>query len=465
MCVRIEIQTKKKKQIQSAMSTTTKSSPGVLPNELNSTELIATLATLTKTLTSLEQTIQEQTILTGQLIKRKHVHSGKEIHNKDPLKQSTFQKLDKKVIVHVKVVFLKIGEIDTIKEQFNTDAFIQARWREPALDDICPKEIDKIDLEQYFNPGIFVDNAIGDLKEDVWHLIEFDEKKQAFLLEKRRVKGLLLENLELKDFPFDTQDLTLTLTSELPESDLEILPDPNELSSINVKSFVDEQEWHLHDHVETRTKITTSEYSSAKHKHCSLSITARASRRPAFYVWNILVMMLFISGLIFSTFAIPTSQIAVRLKLAFTLVLTAVTFKFVVNQSLPKIPYLTYLDRYVLTSMGFLCIISIWHSVLAFLHSDDNVVQTVDGYGLLAFGILYTLFQILYYLFVYVATLYKRQKMVRLDKKHKIRLAIQDQRKTASLCFDNHARVKTETILASPKRTPKPRTSLPGISR
>jgi len=31
-------------------------------------------------------------------------------------------------------VFMKLGEIDTIKETFSADVFIQARWREPRLD-------------------------------------------------------------------------------------------------------------------------------------------------------------------------------------------------------------------------------------------------------------------------------------------------------------------------------------------
>ena len=38
------------------------------------------------------------------------------------------------VQVYIRVVFLKLGEIDTLKENFAADAFIQARWREPALD-------------------------------------------------------------------------------------------------------------------------------------------------------------------------------------------------------------------------------------------------------------------------------------------------------------------------------------------
>ena len=38
--------------------------------------------------------------------------------------------------VYMRVIFLKIGEIDTMKENFMADAFIQARWREPALDEL-----------------------------------------------------------------------------------------------------------------------------------------------------------------------------------------------------------------------------------------------------------------------------------------------------------------------------------------
>ena len=36
--------------------------------------------------------------------------------------------------MEVRVVFLKIGEIDTQKEKYTADVFLQAKWREPKLD-------------------------------------------------------------------------------------------------------------------------------------------------------------------------------------------------------------------------------------------------------------------------------------------------------------------------------------------
>ena len=38
------------------------------------------------------------------------------------------------VKVVLKIVFLKLGEIDTLHDCFGADVYIQAKWREPALD-------------------------------------------------------------------------------------------------------------------------------------------------------------------------------------------------------------------------------------------------------------------------------------------------------------------------------------------
>jgi len=36
--------------------------------------------------------------------------------------------------VYVQIVIMKLGEIDTVKETFTAEVFVQARWREPKLD-------------------------------------------------------------------------------------------------------------------------------------------------------------------------------------------------------------------------------------------------------------------------------------------------------------------------------------------
>ena len=55
------------------------------------------------------------------------------------------------------------------------------------------------------------------------------------------------------------------------------------------------------------------------------------------------LLQLLISCLSFATFAVGPDKPQNRLVLTLTLILTVVTFKFVINQSLPRISYLTYL--------------------------------------------------------------------------------------------------------------------------
>ena len=36
--------------------------------------------------------------------------------------------------VSVTIVFVKVGEIDTVNEKYSAELFLQAKWREPELD-------------------------------------------------------------------------------------------------------------------------------------------------------------------------------------------------------------------------------------------------------------------------------------------------------------------------------------------
>ncbi|CAH8491057.1 unnamed protein product [Schistosoma haematobium] len=218
-------------------------------------------------------------------------------------------KRKEKVSVQIRVVFLKIGEIDTLKEIYHADAFIQAKWREPRLDG----------------------------KTD--------------------------------------EDLTITLTSERPESEVELIPDKHEPCRINLQTLVDQQEWRLHEHIEITRRSATQEYTNSSQSHPCISVTCRAARRPGYFYWNVFLIMFFITGLSFATFAVPPERPENRLQLSFTLFLTSVAFKFVINQSLPKISYLTYMDKYVLMSLAILCVVSVWHAVVTLIPSDAEFEQ------------------------------------------------------------------------------------------
>jgi len=81
------------------------------------------------------------------------------------------------------------------------------------------------------------------------------------------------------------------VVSERSVREVSLEDDPDELSTVNVQSFVDEQEWRLYSNVETRVEVVTRVYQGDDCSHPSFSTVCHASRRFGFYFWNILFVM------------------------------------------------------------------------------------------------------------------------------------------------------------------------------
>ena len=67
-----------------------------------------------------------------------------------------------------------------------------------------------------------------------------------------KFKGVFWERLELHDFPVDTQELSITLTTKRGLTELKLVSNPNKLSFIdlNAKSiFMEQQKWWVYIHL------------------------------------------------------------------------------------------------------------------------------------------------------------------------------------------------------------------------
>ncbi|XP_076443972.1 cys-loop ligand-gated ion channel-like isoform X2 [Babylonia areolata] len=324
-----------------------------------------------------------------------------------------------RIKVQVCVQFFKVGEIDTLKEQYTADVIVRARWREPSLDGQLSEQGDIVEPGRYWNPKLYIENAYGDPKEQFRHRVMFNEKGEAFISEKRTVKGTFMENLELDDFPFDVQDLTITVASEFPATEVELIEDSDNRHMVNKQSFVDEQEWHLYCHTEcTKWDLKIDPVDDAA-KRSALSVKCRAARRPGYFVWNIFMVTFLICSLSFATFSVDKKYPQNRLQLSFTLMLTSVAFKSVVNQSLPRISYLTYMDKYLLASMIMLSAVCSWHAIVTTLLYDPGLADQVETIVLIVLGVVYLLFNVGFIIIIYLFPCKKRRTMSQKDKEHK----------------------------------------------
>ena len=97
-------------------------------------------------------------------------------------------------VVKFFVVFLRLGEIDNVQERFQADAYIESCWEDDSI------EGKKFDPNIHWDPEIYIENVVGNFKQDVKYRVEKSGKKTR-VYEMRKVKGFFWERLELQDFP------------------------------------------------------------------------------------------------------------------------------------------------------------------------------------------------------------------------------------------------------------------------
>ena len=174
----------------------------------------------------------------------------------------------KAVKVYIRLTFLRIGEIDTLNEKYQAQALIEARWAVKyeklsanlsSDDQKHLMEGKSITLLKYgesnWHPQLYIENALGDLKEQIrYSAKKSKENDQFYVCEHRDIKGLFWEKLELQHFPSDVQDLSISVGSMLYDDKVTLLPDLQHYSGVNREAFVDQQEWLLYQHVDIQQR-------------------------------------------------------------------------------------------------------------------------------------------------------------------------------------------------------------------
>src|SRR6202041_1650926 len=76
-------------------------------------------------------------------------------------------------------------------------------------------------------------------------------------------------------------------------------------------------------------------------------------RRSTFYVWRVLLPMTLLVLASWIVFWFEPANLQPQISTGLAILLSLVTFNYAVDFSLPKVAYLTFIDRYILTSFAF----------------------------------------------------------------------------------------------------------------
>lgn len=156
------------------------------------------------------------------------------------------------------------------------------------------------------------------------------------------------QRFDIKDFPFDHQNLSIELRLNSPRT-----WDKFNLT-VNLIQFhrpaIIATEWTCHAPVVKRD--------SPKEKVTIVHL--KVVRYAAFYLQNVVAIMFCLSLLGLVSFAMDIADLGSRVSTLLTLLLTGVAFKFILAGTLPKVPYNTLIDYFVMSSMFYVALMTLF---------------------------------------------------------------------------------------------------------
>jgi len=162
-----------------------------------------------------------------------------------------------------------------------------------------------------------------------------------------RVAGVLRAPLDYHDFPFDRPVLPVELGSfDWGATVLRIIPD-QKFDGFDPNFRM--PEWEI---VDVRSHVRTHTREGDGLEFSRMRFEIEVKRQSGYYLWKVLLPLIIVVLISWIVFYMPNEALGRRAAVSSTGVLTVIAYQFVVSSALPRVPYLTQMDRMTLLSVA-----------------------------------------------------------------------------------------------------------------
>jgi hypothetical protein len=177
-------------------------------------------------------------------------------------------------------------------------------------------------------------------------------------------------------FPFDEHEIALSfLPVEYGEEEV-ILVNDEKFTGRSSREF-NIADWTIG----TVLPFVQSMYVEAyERKHSRLNVTMTAKRRTGYFIWKVMVPLTFIVAMSWSVFWLDPARFGPQIGLSATSMLTLIAFLFATQAIVPRLNYLTIMDKFVLgsTALVFLALVEAIMTAYLIAKERDAVAVRMD---------------------------------------------------------------------------------------
>ena len=241
--------------------------------------------------------------------------------------------------VKVGIYVSDIMRIDDNQQTFTANVRLSARWIDPRLADQNSNEVRKIELRDIWNPLLLIINQ-ENTRESFEESAFVDPEGHVFFVQ--RYIGTFTVPLNLKNFPLDQHLLFLKTISFFSPEEVEFIIDESMTGWSETLSIPD---WIVS---KGGVKINILTNPELKKEVSEIIFSFNIERRLGFYLWKIIIPLSLIVIMSWGVFWIDPSRLEAQIGLSATTFLTLFAFQFAIAALLPKIAYLTRMDKFTM---------------------------------------------------------------------------------------------------------------------
>jgi hypothetical protein len=269
--------------------------------------------------------------------------------------------------VYVAMGLLDVDEIDSAGQSFTANLFVSLRWHDPRLAHEGPGER-VLKLNKVWHPEMLFVN-----QQKIWpslpEVVRIAPNGDAEY--NQRVWGPFSQPLNLREFPFDTQDFEIRIASAGSRPDeIDFVPDPDTVSGIAPAFSLPDWEilnWSL--------DFSPYEPVGSRRGSASFAMIMIARRYVSHYLLKIILPLVLIVAMSWIVFWIDPEEAGTQIGVATTSMLTLIAYRFMVGGQVPVVPYLTRMDYFILGST-ILVFLALMQSVLTSIMAHHEKLKS-----------------------------------------------------------------------------------------
>ena len=299
--------------------------------------------------------------------------------------------------VSVRMWMANIDNIDSAAQSFGANFLVQLRWRDPRL---APGESAgdaRFKLDEIWHPRILLLNPIGAVRRALPETV--DVEPDGTVTYRQRFVVKVSQRLDLSDFPFDTQDFSVHVISVAGgPDDIQFVPDalwtaPGLKQAAGIAEEISLPDW----------EITGWEAGAAPYvlvpgtTAAGYAMKIEAKRAPAHYVRKVILPLILIVMMSWAVFWIDPTNAGSQISVAVTSMLTLIAYRFAVGGHVPRVPYTTRMDTFILaaTVLVFLSLTEVILTAGLVRREREGLARKIDRVSRVLFPITFTVVAVL----------------------------------------------------------------------